>query len=208
LAGWVASAAELSRYREFDLGSSVAAVTAVTQSAERDMKTIHSRPALLQEVVWQPRYMSGAPKADRNSINEIVFSFVDDQLFKMTVSYDRSRTAGLTNADMIAAITELYGVPAQTRTSADLVDGGVVLAEWEQADTHVTLRRSQYSESFSLVIGSVSLETSARKARATALVIDAREAPVREAALAKKRADELRQAEEQTRTTNKKIFKP
>ena len=58
------SAAELSRYREFDLGSSVEAVTAVTRTAERDLKTIHSRPALLQEVAWQPRYMSGAPVAD------------------------------------------------------------------------------------------------------------------------------------------------
>jgi len=72
-----ASAAELSRYREFDLGSSVEAVTAVTRTAERDLKTIHSRPALLQEVAWQPRYMSGAPVADRGSINEIVFSVRD-----------------------------------------------------------------------------------------------------------------------------------
>jgi len=104
-----ASAAELSRYREFDLGSSVEAVTTVTRTAERDLKTIHSRPALLQEVAWQPRYMSGAPIADRGSINEIVFSFVDDRLFRMTVVYDRSRTSGLTNADMIAALTDVYG---------------------------------------------------------------------------------------------------
>jgi hypothetical protein len=56
---WTASAAELSRYREFELGASVAAVTAVTLTAERDTKTVHSRPALLQEVSWQPRYMTG-----------------------------------------------------------------------------------------------------------------------------------------------------
>ena len=111
LAVWTASAAELSRYREFELGSSVAAVTAVTLSAERDLKILHNRPALLQEVTWQPRYMTGAPVADRNSIGEMVFSFVDDRLFKMTVVYERGRTTGLTNADMIAALTELYGAP-------------------------------------------------------------------------------------------------
>jgi len=204
----VTSAAELSRYREFDLGSSVAAVTAVTQSTERDLKTIHNRPALLQEVVWQPRYMLGAPVADRNSINEMVFSFIDDQLFRMTVSYERSRTTGLTNADMIAALTELYGVPAESRARADVVDGLALLAEWQHGDASVALRRSQYSESFSLVITSLSLEPVARKARATALVLDAREAPAREAALAKRRADDQRQAEEQIRTANKNVFRP
>ena len=55
--------------------------------------------------------MTGAPVADRNSIGEMVFSFVDDRLFKMTVVYERGRTTGLTNADMIAALTELYGAP-------------------------------------------------------------------------------------------------
>jgi hypothetical protein len=203
------SAAELSRYREFDLGSSVEAVTAVTRTAERDLKTIHSRPALLQEVAWQPRYMSGAPIADRGSINEIVFSFVDDQLFRMTVVYDRSRTSGLTNADMIAALTDVYGAAIiPTRGSTDVALGITVLAEWQQADAGVVLRRSQYNEAFSLVITSLPLEALARKAQTTALMLDVREAPAREAELARKRADEQRQAEEQARTANKKVFKP
>ncbi len=212
LAVWTASAAELSRYREFELGSSVAAVTAVTLSAERDLKILHSRPALLQEVTWQPRYMTGAPVADRNSIGEMVFSFVDDRLFKMTVVYERGRTTGLTNADMIAALTELYGAPtgkaAPPRAAADALDTAAVIAEWRREDTHMSLRRGRYNESFSLVITSVSLDAIARKAQASALVMDVREAPAREAALSKKRADEQRQVEEQTRTTNKKVFTP
>ena len=211
LAVWTASAAELSRYREFELGTSVAAVTAVTLTAERDTKTVHIRPALLQEVVWQPRYTTGAPVADRKSIDEIVFSFVDDRLFKMTVAYERGRTTGLTNADMIAALTELYGAPASTsvssRGAADALDAAAI-AEWRQGDVQLALRRTKYNESFSLVITSLSLNAIAHKAMATALVMDAREAPAREAALAKKRADDLRQAEEQTRTTNKKVFQP
>ena len=212
ISAWTASAAELSRYREFALGTSVASVTAVTRTADRDLKTVHSRPALLQDVSWQPRYTTGAPVADRNSINEVVFNFVDDQLFRMTVAYDRSRTTGLTNADMIAALTELYGVPTirSTRSPADAaaIDGVSVLAEWQDADVHVTLGRSRYNELFSLVITSLPLEAIARKARATALTMDAREAPAREAALAKQRAEDQRQAEEQARTTNVKQFRP
>jgi phosphate/sulfate permease len=212
LAVWTASAAELSRYREFELGTSVAAVTAVTLTAERDTKTVHIRPALVQEVVWQPRYTTGAPVADRKSIDEIVFSFVDDRLFKMTVAYERGRTTGLTNADMIAALTELYGAPASTsvpsRGAADAFNAAAAIAEWRQGDVQMALRRTKYNESFSLVITSLSLNAIAHKAMATALVMDAREAPAREAALAKKRADELRQTEELTRTTNKKVFQP
>ena len=209
---WTVSAAELSRYREFDLGSSVAVVTTVTRTADRDLKTIHTRPALLQEVTWRPRYMTGAPIADRDSINEVVFSFVDDQLFRMTVDYDRGRTTGLTNEDMIAALTDLYGAPTRpsppTRASADAGDAVDVLAEWQRPDVHVAVRRNRYTESFSLAITSLPLDTIARKALATALTMDAREAPAREAALAKKRVDDERQAEEQARTTNKKVFRP
>lgn len=206
------SAAELSRYREFTLGSSVASVRTVTGTTDRDLKTLHTRPALLQDVSWQPRYMTGAPVADRNSINEVTFSFVDDQLFRMTVTYDRSRTTGLTNADMIAALSELYGVPtnspAPSRPGAETAVGVTILAEWREADVHVALRRVRYNDSLSLAITSLPLEAMARQAQATAVTMDAREAPAREAAIAKKRADDERQADEQVRTTNRTVFRP
>lgn len=207
LAASVASAGELSRYREFELGSSLAAVLAVTKTADRDLKTVHSRPALLQEVAWQPRYMTGPPVADRSAINEVVFSFLDDRLFKIAVAYDRSRTSGLTNEDMTAALTEVYGARSVTpRPAADPLEN--VLAEWREGETHVELRRNRYNNLFSLVITSMPLEASARKAQATAAALDVREAPAREAAQLKKRADDQRQAEEQARTANKKVFTP
>jgi hypothetical protein len=212
LASCTASAVEFSVYREFDLGISVSAVAAVTQTAERDLKTLHTTPSLLQEVVWQPRYMRGSPVANRESIHEMVFSFVDDRLFRMAVAYDRSQTAGLTNGDMIAALTDIYGEPRapkpQSRAVADPTDPVAVLAEWQHGDTRVALHRTGYNASFSLVITSVPLEAAARTARTAAIAIEAREAPAREAALAKKRADEQRQADEQTRAANKKVFKP
>ena len=206
------SADDLSRYREFTLGSSVAAVTSVTRIAERDLKTVHSRPALVQEVTWQPRYMTGLAAPDLASINEMVFGFVDDQLFQMTVSYERSRTSGLTNADMIAALTERYGTPmaltAKARATSEALDTAAVIAEWRDKEAHIALRRSRYNESFSLVVTSLSLDAVARKARASAMAMDIREAPEREAALVKKRAEEQRHAEEQARTTNKELFRP
>jgi len=207
------SSAELSRYREFELGASVATVTAVTQNAAR-VQIVHSRPALLQQLEWRPRYMAGAPQADRDSIGEVVFSFVDDQLFQMSIAYAQDRTSGLTDEDMVGSLTAVYGAPSspspRTRTTSSAVafDVPVVIAEWRHADTTVVLQRKEYSESFFLVITSLPLDIIARKAQATAVAMDQREAPAREAALLKKRADDEKVAAETTRATSKKAFRP
>jgi hypothetical protein len=207
------SSAELSRYREFELGATVATVTAVTQNAAR-VTTVHNRPALLQQLEWRPRYMAGAPQPDRDSIGEVVFSFVDDQLFKMAIEYARDRTSGLTTDDMVGSLTAVYGAPSspspqrRTTSSAVALDAAVVIAEWRHADTTLVLQRKEYSESFFLVITSLPLDIIARKAQATAVAMDQREAPAREAALLKKQADDDKAAAETTRTANKKVFRP
>jgi len=207
------SSAELSRYREFELGTSVATVTAVTQNAAR-VKTVHSRPALLQQLEWRPRYMAGAPQADRDSIGEVVFSFVDDQLFQMSIAYAQDRTSGLTDQDMVGSLTAVYGAPSspapRTRTTSSLLalDTPVVIAEWRHADTTVVLQRQSYGESFFLVITSLPLDIIARKAQATAVAMDQSEAPAREASLLKKRAADEKVAAETTRSANKKVFQP
>ena len=208
------SSSELSRYREFELGTSLAAVTAVTRTQERDLKTIHSRPAVLQQLEWRPRYMTGTPVPGRDSIDRLVFEFVDNQLFKMSISYARDRTNGLTDADMVDSLVAVYGAPSSpskppARPGSDYSsDGTVVIAEWRQADATVALRHGSYSEAFALVITSVSLDAIARKAQATAVILDEREAPAREAAQEKKRSDDARRAEELARSANKKVFQP
>ena len=213
LAASTVASADFSRYREFALGSSLAAVTTITQTAERDRKTIATRPALLQQFEWRPRYMSGAPVSGRESIDQIAFSFVDNQLFKIVVAYARERTAGLTNDDMLASLTAVYGPPALSdrrapRERSEGSDTPVVLGEWRQADTSVVLQRSSYSETYSLVITSLSLDAVASKALADAVILDERDAPAREAARLKKQMDDERAAQERQRSTNKKVFQP
>ena len=207
------SSAELSRYREFELGAPLAAVTAVTQTQDRDLKTVHSRPAVLQQLEWRPRYMRGTPVPGRDSIDRMLFEFVDGRLFKMSVVYAQDRTSGLTNADMIESLASVYGAPSSPqapppRSPARVLDAPVSIAEWRQADASVALQRLPYSNAYTLIVTSLSLDASARKAEATALVLDEREAPQREAALAKKRIDDERQADELARSTNKEKFQP
>ena len=214
LAWWPVAAADLDTYREFKIGASTADVITRTGAAERDVKTLHERPALLQELLWRPRDASGRNSADRDSVAAIVFSFTDNQLFKMVINYERSRTAGLTNEDMITSLSAIYGprstrpAPTAPRPAFDSLDTPTVLATWRQGDATLTLNQSPYGGGFSLTITSIALEALARKAQATAVTMDAREAPAREAARAKEQADAARAAAEKTRTTNKDTFKP
>ena len=216
LSAWAVAAADLGTYREFRLGASTAAVIARSSgAAQRDVKTLHERPALLQELSWRPPYTSTRiPGADRDSISTIGFSFIDDQLFRMAIDYDKSRTEGLTKEDMITSLSEVYGprstrpAPAIARPAYESLDTPIVLARWAEGDTTMTLHQSAYGGGFGLVITSVRLEALARKAQATSVTMDAREAPAREAARAKAEADAARAAANKTRTTNKAEFTP
>jgi hypothetical protein len=210
LSAWTVAAADLGIYREFGLGASTADVLARGGAAQRDVKTLHERPALLQELSWRPPYTSRNSATGHDPVATIVFSFIDDQLFRMAIEYDTSRTEGLTKEDMIAALSEVYGprstrpAPAVARPAFDSLDTPTVLARWAQGDTMVTLQQSTYGGGFGLVITEGRLEALARKAQATSVTMDAREAPAR----AKAEAAAARAAAERTRTTNKAGFKP
>jgi hypothetical protein len=214
LSSWPVAAADLGAYRDFRLGASTADVVARAGSPERDVKKLYQQPALLEELSWRPSYTSSRESADRDSVAAIVFSFVDNQLFRMAIDYDRGRTEGLTKEDMITSLSAIYGprstgpAPVASRPAFDSLDAATVLARWRQGDTTVTLHQSMYGGRFSLVITSVPLEALARKAHATAVTMDAREAPAREAARVRAQAVAAQAAAEKTRTTNKAAFRP
>ena len=208
------TAADPATYRGFKLGSSTADVVALSRSTQDDVKKLHQRPAVLEELSWRPPYTVDRNSTARDSVAMIVFSFIDNQLFKMVINYDRSRTEGLTKDDLIDSLSAMYGprstAPAATsrRSSIDSLDAPTALARWLQADTSITLQQSPYGGSFGLVILSVQLDALARKAQATAVTLDAVEAPQREAARAKAQAQAERAAADRTRTANKAAFTP
>jgi len=214
LASWPVAAADLGSYRQFTIRASTADVIARTGAAERDVKTLHERPALLQELSWRPRYAINRNFGDRDSVATIVFSFIDNRLVRMAIDYARTRTEGLTKEDMITSLSAIYGprstqpAPTASRPAFDSLDTPTVIATWRQGDATLTLNQSAYGGGFSLTITSIALEALARKAQATAVTMDAREAPAREAARVKEQADAARAAAEKTRTTNKDTFKP
>jgi hypothetical protein len=216
LCGTASSAQDPGRYREFELGSDVAVVATVTSTAASDLKVIHHRPALIQELTWRPKY--GARRAaslDTESVEQVVFGFHDGRLFRLTVDYNREQTKGLMDADMVEAISAVYGpqvkpsVSRRRQAPSMYDDPGTPIAQWGNADNSVMLYRlSSYATSFKLVVTAEPIATLARTDAARALVLDAREAPQREAARQKKEAEDRRAAEEKARSTNKATFRP
>jgi hypothetical protein len=162
--------------------------------------------------------MAGAVREFCNALADpvrgIVFTFLDDALYQVVVSYDRDRTDGLTNTDIIDTLTAAYGPPVlrsakqqPTRPAAARPDT-VALAQWETAQTSLTLVRAAYAPEFQLILLSKPLSLRARNATREAVRLDAAEAPQRELDQRKKEAAEASAAREQSRTTNKAAFRP
>jgi hypothetical protein len=203
-------------YRDFELGSGLSSVSAQVKATSSDVTLIHSRPAVIQDLQWRTPYQSEGPSAPApDPVQQIVFSFYNDQLFRMVIDYDRQRTDGMTDADMIEAFTAIYG-PASTlkpkaatvRTSQLDVDTGRPIARWGDASYSIGLFRSSMESGFQVVVTSAALDALARTADAQAVRLDERDAPSREIARQKKSADDARVSQEKARVANKAAFKP
>src|SRR5947209_2105846 len=106
-------AADLGSYRNFQLGMNLTAVQKQAEMKPSEVKVIHQRPALIQDLEWRPLRFPG-PSPESDPVKDVLFSFYDGQLFRMVVNYDRYRTEGMTTQDMVDAISKIYGPAAQT----------------------------------------------------------------------------------------------
>src|SRR5690349_7911112 len=101
-------AQDLSKYRHFTLGMSVTRVLERTGQKMADVKLIHGRPALIQEVTWWPPNIPGT-SYQSDTVEQILFSFYNGELYKISVTYDQTSTEGLTDEDMVKSISAKYG---------------------------------------------------------------------------------------------------
>ena len=213
LGGQLAFAQDMSRYRAYVLASSLDSVVAASGARAADAKTLHERPATIQELEWRAQYVDSR-NTQADPVREITFTFYDDALYQVSVTYDRDRTEGLTNSDLVEALSTVYGAPmpasARTRTSppVEAFPDSVVIARWENADSLLTLLRGSYRPEFQLILVSKSLNARARTAVREAVRLDAIEAPRREAEQRKKEAGDATAARDKARSANKAAFRP
>jgi hypothetical protein len=205
------SAADLSRYRAVQFGMSLPAVAKAMGMAPSDAKLIHQRPAMLQDLAWQP---GGFPTTELASdpVKDIRFSFYNGELFRIVATYDRHKTEGLSVEDMIEAISKNYGMaarPDEEIVLPSLSDETVkVAAKWEDSQYSFDLVRSTYQISFEMVMYSKRLGALAQAASDEAARLDREEAPQRETERVQKQQEVQRIEQERARLANRAAFRP
>ena len=116
LGAQLAFAQDMSRYRAYVLESSLESVVAASGARTADAKTLHERPATIQQLEWRAPYVDS-----RNTLADpvrgISFTFYNDALYQVIVTYDRDRTEGLTNSDIVESLSTAYGVPTMSSAS-------------------------------------------------------------------------------------------
>jgi hypothetical protein len=207
-------AQDLSRYRELQFGMNLLSVAQQTGMKPSAAKTIHRRPALIQELEWRPQHFLGDASRKTDPVRELLLSFYSDELFRIVVTYDRYRTEGLTDEDMIEALSATYGTATRPTAKTISFSSSVVynnkenvIACWEDAQYSFNLFRS-YSQTFGIVVFSKRLDALARAAVVEALRLDNQEAPERELERKMKQDEENRIAQEKARLANKTTFRP
>ncbi len=185
LSAIMVQAQDLSSYRGFQFGMNLVSVARQIQMKPSDAKTLHRRPNLIQELWWQRPLSDPSPRTD--PVREVIFCFNNGELFRMVVRYDRQRTEGLTEGEMIEDVSANYGgatMPAATRirfsSSRVYNESEKILARWEDAQYSFNLFRYSYDLTFGMVLLSKQRDALAQTAVADAIQLDKRKVPQRE----------------------------
>src|SRR2546421_8595464 len=153
LAAPLLRAQDLSKYRHFTLGMSLTKVLERTGQKMTDVKLIHGRPALVQEVNWWPPNLPGT-SYQSDTVEQILFSFYNGELYKISVTYDRTSTEGLTAEDMVKSISAKYGPATSVKPEVDSATNERYdmrqkpVATWEDSQYSLNLIHSSSSGSF------------------------------------------------------------
>jgi hypothetical protein len=212
---------DLSRYREFQFETGLPAIAKQAHLKPLDARAIHQRPAVIQELTWEAQSFPSS-SSESDSVRNILFSFYNGELFRMVVTYDPDRTAGLTAEDIVEAVSAKYGTA--TRPVAEIIlsstnfynDGEKiisdqsekVLARWEDSRYSFNLYQLSYQSTFGMVMYSKRLDALARAAIVKAIRLDDQEAPKRETERQNKKDEENRVRQEKARQSNKAPFRP
>jgi hypothetical protein len=216
LSGPMVDAQDLSAYRGFSLGMTLAAAAQQARLPVTAARVLYQRPQLVQELEWQPQAQAGA--AQPEAVKTVRFTFYDGRLYKITVVYDRNRIEGLTAGDFVEAMAASYGPPILASTQVgvavpaaymdyNLGSELTVAAEWEDSQYSVRLVQSRYPAAFGLVLLSTEPDRRARAAAAASARLDTLEAPQREATRLQTQADEERARAVKARSANKPVFR-
>jgi len=203
---------DLSKYKNFSLGTSFAELSKQLGPYSHDTSIILQRPAVIQEMTsWSvgSSRPSEQPK-QLDPVSEIIFGFYNGELYRIEVTYDQHATAGLTAEDMVLAVSALYGTATRPAAEINFPTKGLlnsdekIIARWEDSENSANLFHSSILGSFGLVVLSKHVDAEVEAAMIESAKLDKEEAPQKELDLQKKEADSL----EVARQISRKTFQP
>lgn len=202
---------DLSKYRNFQFGTDLPTIAKQVGASPSQAKAIQRRPALIQELEWHPQPVGLSPQTE--SVQEVVFSFYDGELFRIAINYDRYETEGMTTDDLIEAISATYGIAEKHIPPTKPVQGQYgnqdeIVARWQDSQYCFDLIRSSYGPSFRMVGALKRLQAPVQAAITEAKRLDDQEAPQREAARIADEKEAERAKLEKSRLVNKPKFRP
>jgi hypothetical protein len=202
----------LANYRGVTLRDSIEVVVERLKLAATDVKVVHERPALIQEVTWRPRPLTSGITTQADSVADIVLTFHAGQLARIAVNYDRGQTQGLTNADLLDAMGSVYGPSMLIATPTQPTTGSAsprqTIGRWEDAETRLILWRDQYPNRVGLIISSIAGDAGLQQMISDGERLLAAEGPARDLARRTADAAAIQARDEKIRRENKTNFKP
>ena len=205
----IISGQDLSGYRNFSLGASLADLSKQVGPYSHETTLAHQRPAVIQEMTFWP-LSSSRFAVGLEPVSQILFSFCDGELYRIVVTYDRDAIEGLTEEDMVQAISARYGTATRFYPEINFPTNHVyastetVIARWEDSQNSVNLFRSTIRNSFGLAVFSKRLDAHAETAIAECVKLEKQEAPQKEMDRQKREDDKL----EAARQKNIETFRP
>jgi hypothetical protein len=207
-------AQDLSRYRNYNLGMTLAAVAEQADMKVSEARLICERPAVIQELEWrQANAYNTSAQAD--PVSGIRFNFYNNELFRILVSYNQTRTDGLTDGDLIESVSVKYGTPTNPEETIGIYSSSYlysqdekVIARWEDSQYSFNLFRLSFQSAPGMLIFSKRLDPLAQAAIIEANRLDAQEAPQREIDRKRKQDEEDYAAGQKVRPMNKANFRP
>jgi hypothetical protein len=207
VAGSLFGAKDLSSYRGLQFGMNLAAAAKEAGTTPPEVRVDHRLPDMIQEMDWQPR-----DSANPDPVKGALLYFLNGELFRIVVTYDRYKIEGMTAEDMVQAISLTYGMASRPQAAipyhSNYAESAKVVARWEGDEYSYDLVRTGDQSSFAMILYSKQLDAKAEASIAKAVKIEAEEAPQQEIDKQKKRDDEDRLALDKARSVNTPNFRP
>ena len=212
LGAQAATVPDFATYRDFRFGMSLEDAAKPAGTKVVDATAVQRRPALIQELEWRTgfAYTLGAKRTD--PVREGLLRFYNGELFQIIATYDVQRIEGLTQADLVAAISRTYGASTnpggRVAYHTNYGDTTPILARWETDGYTASLVRTGDQVSFAFIVTQKRLEALGLASMAEAARLDPLDAPQRAVETERKTAEADRMARDKARSVNLPNFRP